>query len=535
MSTSAVETPAKPHPGGPASGTRRWIIITVGVLIGICIFYAIVLTIFWPFNKQALIDALQESTLRNVTVQSYRSTYFPPGCVAENIAFERHVHKDKPPIIFISKLQAEATYLTLLTFQHNLSKVRLLGMHVTVPAADANGGKPEAIMPLNHKDQGRPLSIETIVADGAILDFMWREPNKKPYRITVNKLAIHRVGRNTSIPYRVDLRIEDPPGEVSSDGVFGPWNPHDPGRSSLQGSYSYTGANLAALKKVVGTLNSTGSFTGTLKEVHAIGKADVSDFKVAGTAHARALKAGYRASIDGVHGDVSLEDVTAQFDGTMLDVKGSIKGEGEKEGKLLSLELSSDHGRIEDLVRLFTSSPRSPMTGSVVFQGKLSIPPGDGNFIERMNLIGWFGVTSGRFTDRTLEEDISRLSNSGSKGKEKENPFTVLSNLKAQVRATGGVAHLTQVSFSVPSAYAELDGTYNLLNYRTDMYGILTTEGNVSNATTGFKSFALKVMTPFFKRRHHVKIVGFKLGGKYGNTNMSLDLDAASEMQKRLH
>jgi hypothetical protein len=57
--------------------------------------------------------------------------------------------------------------------------------------------------------------------------------------------------------------------------------------------------------------------------------------------------------------------------------------------------------------------------------------------------------------------------------------------------------------------------------------------GNVSEATTGFKSFALKVMNPFFKRKHHAKVVGFKLGGKYGNTKMTLDLDAGKDMNKQ--
>ncbi|MBV8810507.1 MAG: hypothetical protein JO033_17690 [Acidobacteriaceae bacterium] len=532
MSTSAVETPARSNPGRAATGPRRWILATVVVLTGLCIFYAIVLTIFWPFTKQALIDTLQESTLRTVTVQSFHSTYFPPGCVAENIAFERHVHKNKPPIIFISKLQAEATYFTLLTFQHDLSVVRLLGIQITVPPAKVNG-KPNPIMPLNSKSQGRGISIGTILADGATLDLMWSDPNERPYRIAVDRLAIHSVGRNTSIPYRVDLKLEDPPGAVHSEGVFGPWNPQDPGRSPMHGSYSYTGANLAALKGVVGILNSHGSFTGTLKEVQVKGKADVSNFKVADTAHARALNASYDATIDGVHGNVLLEDVTAQFDGTTVDAKGSITGEEEKKGKRISLELSSDDGRIEDLVRLFASAPRSPMTGRIVFRGKLNIPPGDGNFVERMNLLGSFGITSGRFTDRELEEDISRLSQSGTKGKEKEKPVDVLSDLKARIRATKGIAHLTQVSFSVPGAHADLDGTYNLMNYTTDMYGLLTTQGSVSDATTGFKSFALKVMTPFFKKRHHVKIVGFKLSGKYGHTNMNVDLDAASEMRKR--
>lgn len=534
MSTSVVETSASPPTILPKSRLGRWIFAAAILVAAACVFYAIVLTIYWPFNKQALIDVLQEATLRTVTIQSFRSTYFPPGCVAENIAFERHKHKDKPPIIFIPKLQAEASYATLLTFQHNLSKVSIFGMHVTVPPAQVNG-KPDPLMPLNYRTQGSGLSIGTIFADGAVLDCMYSDPAKKPYRITINKLAVHGVGNNSPIPYRTSLYVSDPPGMVRSEGVFGPWNPQNPGASPLHGSYTYKDANLAALKEVSGTLDSSGTFSGNLKNVRIAGKADIPNFTVSDTSHKRALSTTYQVAVDGVHGDISLENVVAHFGQTTLAVTGSIAGDARHKGKLISLQLSSDHGRIEDLVKLFVSAPNSPMIGNIAFRGKLTVPPGSPNLIQRMDLEGHFDVTSGKFTDQALEQDVTRLSNSANGGKkdQKENPVTVLSGLKAQVSARDGIAHLSNVSFNVPGAHADLGGTYSLLNYTTNLYGVLTTEGNVSNATTGFKSFILKVMNPFFKRKHHAKVVGFKLSGRYGNTNMMLDLDAGKDMKKQ--
>jgi hypothetical protein len=533
MSTSVVETSLPPFAKRSKFSLGGWILAAAILLAAVCIFYAIVLTVYWPFKKQALIDALQEATLRTVTIQSFRSTYFPPGCIAENIAFARHQRKDQTPIIFIPKLQAEATYATLLTFQHRLSNVRISGMHITVPPARVNGN-PDPLMPMNYKTQGRGLPIEIIFVDGAVLDCMLSDPADKPYRIKVDKVIVHGVGKNSSIPYQANVYVTYPPGIVRSEGVFGPWNLQNPGDSPLHGSYTYKDADLSALKKVSGTLNSSGEFSGSLKHFHITGTATIPNFKVSDSSHTRPVTASYRLGVDGVNGDVLLENVMARFERTVLALNGSVSGDANRPGKLVSLQLSSDHARIEDLVKLFISAPNSPMTGDIRLRGALTIPPGSPNLIQRMDLKGHFAVTSGKFTDRALEEDITRLSNSANGKKEPgKNSVTVLSGLTVNVSARDGIAHLSNVSFNVPGAHADLGGTFSLLNYTTNLYGLLTTQGNVSQASTGFKSFALKVMTPFFKRKQHAKVVGFKLSGRYGNTNMSLDLDAGKDMNKQ--
>ncbi len=167
------------------------------------------------------------------------------------------------------------------------------------------------------------------------------------------------------------------------------------------------------------------------------------------------------------------------------------------------------------------------MTGSVGFHGHVDIPPGAAQLVQRMRLQGDFGVAAGKFTDKGTEGDITRLSDSAekhAKGQKQENPETVLSDLKGHATSTNGVATLSHLSFTVPGAAATLGGTYNLVNYKVDLHGTLVTTGQPGDATTGFKSFLVKALTPFFKRRNAEKVVPFKITGNYSDPRVDLDM-----------
>jgi hypothetical protein len=96
--------------------------------------------------------------------------------------------------------------------------------------------------------------------------------------------------------------------------------------------------------------------------------------------------------------------------------------------------------------------------------------------------------------------------------------------LKGDVVATQGVARFDQLAFTVPGARATMHGTFNLLNYSTDMKGTLATTGEISDVTSGVKSLFLKALTPFLKHKKRAKILPFKITGPYGKVAVSLDL-----------
>lgn len=135
-------------------------------------------------------------------------------------------------------------------------------------------------------------------------------------------------------------------------------------------------------------------------------------------------------------------------------------------------------------------------------------------------------MSGSKFTDRQTERELARLSVSAIKGdreEDKENPQTVLSNLAGHVDAKQGTAYLSQISFQVPGAHAFLQGTFNLIDYRSDLNGVLVTKGDVADATNGFKSSLVKAISPFFKKKSKAKIVPFKITRAYGETAISLN------------
>lgn len=485
----------------------------------------IVLALNWPFKKQDLVDVLQARSARTVTIDRFYRTYFPPGCVAEGIRFLHKIHKEKAPLITVEKLVMTTNYARMLTLQRRLTLVRVFNMHVTVPPSEP--GKPNPIMPLTYSSGSPSIVVDRTIADGAVLEFLSKEQGKKPFRLTIDKLRLDGIGNNEPMFYRTIISNEMPPGKIRSTGVFGTWNPKDPGSTPVRGTYRFDNANLAAFGGISGTLFSTGKFSGVLRHVNVDGITDVPNFKVTDTSHTRRLSTQFQAVVDGTKGDTFLNGVTAHFDNTTVHLKGSVAGQEGKNGKLVSLDVSETSGRIEDLFDLFISARTPPMTGGVTFGGHVDIPAGPGQLVERMRLQGDFGVAAGKFTDRETQGDITRLSESAEKkpkAKVQENPETVLSDLKGHGASTNGVARLSHVSFTVPGATAILDGTYNLVNYKIDLHGVLTTTGQPGDATTGFKSFLVKALTPFFQRRHSEKVVPFKITGNYQKTDVMLDL-----------
>ena len=229
----------------------------------------------------------------------------------------------------------------------------------------------------------------------------------------------------------------------------------------------------------------------------------------------------------GTDGDTKLEEVTARFDHTTTELKGSVAGSSVAGGKVAALDMWTDSGRVEDILRLFISAKTAPMSGAFTFSGHIDIPPGPQAFLRRVKLSADFGVARAKFANTQTESELRRLSNSSHqhRGHASEQPSpNVLSDLKGHGSAVNGVATLSNVSFVIPGAKAWVHGTYGLIDYQVDLHGTLLTNGNPSEATTGFKSLVVKVITPFFKKKYSEKLVPFKIRGSYSKMDTSLDL-----------
>ncbi|MBV8819748.1 MAG: hypothetical protein JO022_15410, partial [Acidobacteriaceae bacterium] len=152
--TQVTEESAVRASAGGARKWRRYALYGVSGVLILMVGGIGFLALNWPFKRQRLIDAMQEASARSVLIGRFHSTYFPPGCVAEDIQFLHRQHKEKAPLITIARLTVRGSYSAMLRSRYRLSSVVVDGMHVTVPPPLPDGSSP--IMPLTDVKGGKP-------------------------------------------------------------------------------------------------------------------------------------------------------------------------------------------------------------------------------------------------------------------------------------------------------------------------------------------------------------------------------------------
>ena len=389
---------------------RLWLIIGASLIV-IAVVVVIVLACNWPYTQQAVTKALQDRFARTVQIRTFRKTYFPPGCVAEGVSFLHRKRKDLPPLITVQTLIIRGSYNGLFRIHKRVDEVQVKGLHVLI-APPGPSGQPPNVMPLTTSTTGASVTIGEIATDGALLEFMPRQPDREPFKLYVRRLTLDSVGEKGVIPYHAALLNTEPPGEIRSEGKIGPWNEDDPGSTPVTGSYTYEHVSLAVFEGISGSLSSQGKFSGTIGHIDANGEVDVPDFRVSGSSHTVHLISKFQAVVDGTNGDTYLQNVDSHFQRTTVTSKGSVAGQPGQQGKTIRLEMAVNGGRIEDLLSLFTEEKHPSMTGSINLRAKVEVPPGPPGFLRKLDLAGNFGIGSGRFTNPDVQQPVNALTQS---------------------------------------------------------------------------------------------------------------------------
>jgi len=513
------------HAGAPRTERRHiplWLKIIAGCIIGLVAAGVILLATHWPFSRDAITRALESATSRRVEIGGFSQSYFPPGCTAENVRVLSDGQQDGQPLITLRKIVVQGSFTGMFTSPKRLARVKLVGMHLVIP----HKGPHSTGVALNTGAGGKGLAISRIVADGAVLDFVKEERNKPPYRLTVNKLIVTGVNEGKPMAYQTVLTNTEPPGVIRAQGKFGPWHPNDPGSTQVSGAFTYTDADLGEFHGINGKLQGKGTFQGPLGHMETEGTTEVPSFHVSGSANAVHLNVSFHAIVNGTNGDTYLEPADATFLRSRLIARGGIEDGNGQQGKTATLAISVPSGRIEDILRLFVKTKSAPVSGAVSISGKLVWPPGPADFVRKIRMDLDFGIDRGRFTSENTQGTIDKLGKSGegeSKSELKEDPRTLLSDLRGHVAFRDGIANFQNVSLAVSGASAKIHGTYSLVDSQVDLDGVLYTRGKLSDATSGLKAVLAKLITPFFKKKHDVKQIPFKITGTFADANVSLD------------
>ena len=430
---------------------------------------------------------------------------------------------DVPPLISIRSFSVEGGVMPLL--RKHVSLVTLEGLEIKIPPRDRDHSddQPESDQQAKNEDIGRTFVIDTLVTSDATLTIIPRKENKRPKVWAIHDLNMKAVSFDQAMPFEATVTNAVPPGEISTRGSFGPWGAEDPGQTPLDGTFVFEKADLGVFKGIAGILSAKGTFGGRLEQIEVHGETTTPEFALTSVGHPIPLHANYHTFVDGTNGDTILERIDASFLNTALVAKGGVIDEPGEPGRRVTLDVTMDKARLEDILWLAVKTEKPPMTGALQLTTKLEIPPGDKDVVEKLLLDGKFQIAATRFTDPDIQRKIEELSKRGSGKVEVKQATRVTSDFAGAFKLANGTLRIPSVAFDVPGAVVRLSGTYALPSERIDFKGTLFLDAKVSETVTGFKSVLLKMVDPLFKGPNGGSAIPIQISGQRSNPSFGLD------------
>jgi hypothetical protein len=471
-----------------------------------------------PYLHSKVVEMLAEKFHADVELKEFHVYLFPGARIEGSGLVLRHEGRtDVPPLISIGEFSAQAGITGLLGKPWKIEQVKLKDLVIQVPP------KGERRKQDWSKMRDAPILIGEIVSDEAELRLLPKSADKDPHVFAIHHLVMHSVGLDRPAKFNAQLTNAVPPGEIDTKGSFGPWSPDDPGQTPLSAEYTFDKADLGVFKGISGILSSIGKFGGVLEKIEVEGKTSTPDFTVAVGGHPLDLETVFSATVDGTNGDTLLHPVTAHLLNTVIVAQGGVVRSPDKQGKEITLDVTVDKGRLEDLLRLAVKANPPPLTGAINFRTKFDLPHGKGDLADRLNLDGKFNVQQAQFTSPEVTAKIETLSRKGQGQPENKDAGSSVSQLKGNFVLDNGVITFRGLTFTVTGAQVALNGRYGLEKENLDFYGKLLMKAKISQTTTGAKSFVLKAVDPFFRKNGQTE-VPIKITGPRDHPSFGLDL-----------
>lgn len=477
--------------------------------------------------RDRAVEAIQQRFKGKVELGSLTlSLRAGPQATGDDLKIWLQGRSDGPPFISIRRFSFDAGIAGLLRKPVRIRAVKLEGLEIHIarkPETDEKAPEEK-----KHRSDGEnrpkyPFVIEHIEADGALLRILPKNPAKDPLVFELSELRMESVGIDQPMKFHTLLTNDTPPGLIHSTGDFGPWRVDDPGLTPVSGEYIFREADLSVFRGVSGILSSEGSYDGVLQRIQVRGQTDVPDFRVSKGGKPVHMTTRFEAVVDGTNGDTLLQPVEASFLKTKLIARGGITKRPGQKGKTVSLEVTVDNGRIEDILHLVLKA-EAPLTGALKMKTAFEIPPGNKDVIEKLQLKGKLQIDATRFTSVNIQEKLATLSRRSRGKSEEQASASVASNLLCDFVLADSAANFSLVSFSVPGALVDLIGFYQLDRENLDFRGHLKMDAKLSQTTTGWKSILLKPVDPFFRKDGYGAVIPIKVTGTRDQPKWGLNL-----------
>src|SRR5579863_2334430 len=177
-----------------------------------------------PRTKQRVVAALQQRFDADVDLRSLDVSLFPrPSVRGEDLTIRHKQWTDPHPLIHIRRFSGRTDFWTLLNRRNHVDLVRLEGLEIYVPprghAAEKDTEEeqhPVASAEPGHDTTRLKFLIETIIADGTVLEIEPKLQGKRPLRFDVEKLTLHSISPGQPLAFQAKLANPRPPGAIDT-------------------------------------------------------------------------------------------------------------------------------------------------------------------------------------------------------------------------------------------------------------------------------------------------------------------------------
>ena len=523
-----------------SSRRRRRVIAgaVAGVVVLLATVAAILLARWTPEALRARVVAeLSREFDSTVEFAALRVSLYPRLRVeGEGLVLRHQGRTDVPPLIVVDRFSAQARWRSLVATPRRVDRVRLDGLRITVPPRPARrpdgedggcrGGTPDSAAEAA-RAEAPAVVVGEVVCTRARLDLLPRRADKQPRVFSIHDLTLRDVAPGRPMTFSARLTNPKPQGLIVTQGAFGPWHESAPSLTPVSGRFVFDGADLGTLRGIEGTLSSEGTYSGVLEAIRVRGSTETPDFSLATAGNPVPLDTRFVACVDGTDGDTYLDRVEARLGRTGIVASGRIEGKAGVAGRTIALDVTVEHGRIDDLLRLAVKGDEPFMSGGVSLQTTFLLPPGERDVIERLKLDGQFGVERSTFAAPTVQAKVDELSRRGRGDVEDTTPDRALSDLRGRFALDDGTMQFSRLTFAVSGALVRLAGYYDLAGQTVDLRGTLRLRATLSETTTGLRSLLLKAVDPLFRRKDAGTVLPITITGSHDKPAFKVDVKRA--------
>jgi hypothetical protein len=495
-----------------ARSVKKWLL---WALFGAGVFMLVLTLVAVWFLRPASLKARTEAALSralklDVTIASLEVSLVPrPRVDGTGLVFRIPGQSELPPFVSVDHFWMDVGLYSAL--RKHIDTVHLGGLKIVVPPgekkkalpdADSSGASGSSRIVVNHLD-----------AHDAELTILRRKAKDTPLVFKIHSLQMEGIGFDREIDFVASLTNPIPEGEVDTRGTIGPWPGSEVWNLPVRGKYMFSRAKLATIDGIQGELTSDGQYQGRLTEITVNGRSETPDFNLDLGGKPLPLSATFTCVVDASDGTTRLQPVDAKLFNTPIHVEGLIANLPGPGNHSIDLKVAIDDGRIEDVLRLAVDSPQPLLTGDVTLRTTVKIPPGKERLRQRLSLNGQFGLDQARFTDAQIQDKLHELSRRSQGKDEGEAIARVMTSLAGSFELARGVLMFRRLSFHVPGARVDLNGTYGVESGALNLEGTLRMQATVSQAVGGFKSIFIKPFDAMFKHDGAGAVVPISITG----------------------